>query len=147
MRILLAALALAAASVATAPVVAADLTGKILFSARQRDLIAAYARDHGTQQAVVEEKSDEGHKGKDKDKDKGKGKAKQKGLPPGIAMNLARGKTLPPGIAKKQLPPTLVKQLPPAPKGHEIVVVDGRVLLVDVATRAIRDRIENVVFR
>ena len=145
MRILLAALALAAASVATAPVVAADLTGKILFSARQRDLIAAYARDHGTQQAVVEEKSDEGHKGKDKDK--GKGKAKQKGLPPGIAMNLARGKTLPPGIAKKQLPPTLVKQLPPAPKGHEIVVVDGRVLLVDVATRAIRDRIENVVFR
>ena len=33
-------------------------------------------------------------------------------LPPGIAMNLQRGKPLPPGIAKKNLPGDLQSQLP-----------------------------------
>ena len=32
-------------------------------------------------------------------------------LPPGIAKNVARGKPLPPGIAKKALPPDLVRTL------------------------------------
>lgn len=67
-----------------------------------------------------------------------KGK-KGKGLPPGIAMNLARGKPLPPGIAKQQLPSELVVLLPPVHSGYERVYVDGRVLLVELATQVIHD--------
>jgi hypothetical protein len=64
---------------------------------------------------------------------------KSKGLPPGIAKNLARGKPLPPGIAKTRLPSDLVRQLPPVYPGYERVVVDGRVLLVEIATQIIHD--------
>jgi hypothetical protein len=70
------------------------------------------------------------------DGQKGKG---GKALPPGIAKNLARGKPLPPGIAKQYLPTDLVRQLPPVRAGYERVYVDGRVLLVDVATQLIHD--------
>jgi hypothetical protein len=66
-------------------------------------------------------------------------KGKNKGLPPGIAKNLARGKPLPPGIAKQQLPSDLVRMLPPVYPGYERVVLDGRVLLVDIATQMIHD--------
>ena len=64
---------------------------------------------------------------------------KSKPLPPGIAKNLARGKPLPPGIAKQQLPQDLVRLLPPVQAGYERVYVDGRVLLVDIATQVIHD--------
>jgi len=70
---------------------------------------------------------------------------KRKGLPPGIAKNLQRGKALPPGIAKQQLPPDLVVNLPPAPRGHERVIVDGRVVLIEIATQVIRDVLTDVV--
>lgn len=73
------------------------------------------------------------------------GKGKQKHLPPGIAKNLARGKPLPPGIAKRALPGDLVAALPPVRPGHERVVIDGRVLLVEVATQVVRDVLYNVV--
>jgi hypothetical protein len=66
-------------------------------------------------------------------------KHKSKPLPPGIAKNLARGKPLPPGIAKQQLPGDLLRQLPPVYPGYERVMVDGRVLLVDIATQVIHD--------
>jgi hypothetical protein len=69
----------------------------------------------------------------------GKNGQKGKPLPPGIAKNLARGKPLPPGIAKQVLPQDLVRQLPPVHTGYERVYVDGRVLLVDVATQVIHD--------
>jgi len=131
MRTLIATLILFAA----VPATAADLTVTARFSDRQRELIVSYSHEHST--ATVDEHGDKGHKGK----------SKQKGLPPGIAMNLERGKSLPPGIAKNRLPPTLVQQLPPPPKGHEIVVVDGRVLLVEIATQIIHDKLEDVVFR
>ena len=62
-----------------------------------------------------------------------------KGLPPGIAKNLARGKPLPPGIAKQRLPNDLVQRLPPVHAGYERVIVDGRVLLVEIATQMIHD--------
>lgn len=74
--------------------------------------------------------------------DAGKGpqaKQKSKGLPPGIARNLDRGKALPPGIAKQHLPDTLTRQLPPVREGYERVVVDDRVLLVEIATQVICD--------
>lgn len=62
-----------------------------------------------------------------------------KGLPPGILKNLRRGKPLPPGIAMHRLPAGLAARLPPPPRGCVRVVVDGRVLLVDIATRMIHD--------
>jgi hypothetical protein len=77
----------------------------------------------------------------------GGGKKKPKGLPPGIAKNLARGKPLPPGIAKQVLPQGLIALLPPAPKGFERIVVDGKVLLVEVATRVIHDILVDVILR
>ena len=69
-----------------------------------------------------------------KGKVKGKGKHKQKSLPPGIAKNLARGKPLPPGIAKRSLPYDLSRQLPRPRSGYEIIVVTGKVLLIEIAT-------------
>jgi hypothetical protein len=73
-------------------------------------------------------------------------KSKAKPLPPGIAKNLARGKPLPPGIAKQQLPSDLVRLLPPVYPGYERIVVDGRVLLVDIATQMIHDVLMEAVF-
>ena len=78
---------------------------------------------------------------------RGAGKGKRKGLPPGIAKNLAGGKALPPGIAKQQLPDGLVSILPPAPRGFERVVVDGRVLLVEVATQVIHDVLTDLIVK
>ena len=60
------------------------------------------------------------------------------GLPPGIAMNLARGKPLPPGIAKRYLPGNLLARLPPRP-GYEWLVVDNDIFLVVAATAVIVD--------
>lgn len=82
------------------------------------------------------------------DTDSGKNKKnRSKPLPPGIAKNLARGKPLPPGIAKQQLPSDLMRQLPPVNPGYERVVVDGRVLLVELATQVIHDVLMDAVFR
>lgn len=75
----------------------------------------------------------------------GNGKHKDKGLPPGIAKNLQRGKPLPPGIAKQHLPDGLIKTLPAPSKGYERVIVDGKVLLVEIATQVIHDVLMDVV--
>lgn len=75
----------------------------------------------------------------------GKRKKGRKGLPPGIAKNLERGKPLPPGIAKQHLPAELVTALPPVPKGYERVIIDGRVVLVEIATQLIRDVLTDLV--
>jgi hypothetical protein len=82
--------------------------------------------------------------------DAGRGKAgkqKQQGLPPGVAKNLERGKALPPGIAKQQLPGDLSRRLPPVRDGYERILVDGRVLLVEIATQIIHDVLMDAVFR
>ncbi|WP_305857881.1 anti-virulence regulator CigR family protein [Balneatrix alpica] len=60
---------------------------------------------------------------------------KNKGLPPGIAKNLARGKPLPPGIAKRYDQNTLAK-LPQKP-GYEWRELDGRAILVETASQVI----------
>ena len=78
---------------------------------------------------------------------KGGGKRKHKGLPPGIAKNLARGKPLPPGIAKQHLPDGLVHALPAPPRGYERIIVDGKVLLVEIATQVIHDVLTDIVLR
>ena len=77
----------------------------------------------------------------------GHGKKTRNGLPPGIAKNLARGKPLPPGIAKQVLPGGLVSTLPPVRPGYERVIVDGRVLLVEVATQIVHDVLTDVILR
>ena len=78
---------------------------------------------------------------------RGAGKGKPKGLPPGIAKNLAGGKALPPGIAKQRLPDGLVSILPPPPRGFERVIVDGKVLLVEVATQVIHDVLTDLIVK
>jgi hypothetical protein len=57
-----------------------------------------------------------------------------------------KNKGLPPGIAKQQLPQDLVRLLPPVRTGYERVVVDGRVLLVDIATQVIHDVLMEAVY-
>ena len=98
----------------------------VVFSDDEISVIATWYRDHGAAS----------HK---------RGSKKQKGLPPGIAKNLARGKPLPLGIAKKYLPDGLRHALPPPPKGYERMIVDGKVLLVEIASRVIHDILVDIV--
>ena len=77
---------------------------------------------------------------------KGNGKQKHKDLPPGIEKNLARGKPLPPGIAKKALPSDLVRRLPPVQDGYERIIVAGKILLIEIATQAVRDVLSDALF-
>ena len=107
----------------------AELRAGVEFSKDEVSIIASWYREHGsaTQQ-----------------KKRGK---KSGGLPPGIAKNLERGKPLPPGIAKQYLPDSLVHVLPAPPRGFERVVVDGKILLVEVATRVIHDILTDVILR
>jgi hypothetical protein len=74
----------------------------------------------------------------------GHGKKKRKTLPPGIAKNLQRGKPLPPGIAKQVLPADLEQRLPRR-DGYERLIVDGRIILIEAATRIVRDVLEDVL--
>jgi len=82
---------------------------------------------------------------RDRQDHQGNQKKGKKSLPPGIAKNLQRGKPLPPGIAKQALPSGLVDILPAAPRGYERIIVDGKVLLVEIATRVIHDILEDIV--
>ncbi|MCJ7592082.1 MAG: hypothetical protein MUO51_12095 [Woeseiaceae bacterium] len=66
------------------------------------------------------------------------GKKQPKALPPGIEKNLARGKPLPPG---------LIALRPSPPHGFERIIVDGKVLLVEVATNVIHDILTDVILR
>ena len=109
---------------------AADISVSAVFSKGEISIIAQWYSDHA-------ETSTRGKRGK----------KKPKGLPPGIAKNLARGKSLPPGIAKQVLPQGLIALLPPAPHGYERIVIDGKVLLVEVATRVIHDILVDVILR
>lgn len=105
----------------------AELGVHAVFSNREASIILEYYRSHESQQPR-----------------KGKG---LKSLPPGIAKNLRRGKPLPPGIAKQVLPAGLIDLLPPVPRGFERVALDGRVLLVEIATQVIHDVLEDAVYR
>ena len=106
---------------------AAEFGAGIRFSTREIELIRAWYREQGS--------------GRKPELRNGRS------LPPGIAKNLQRGKPLPPGIAKQALPAGLIDQLPPVAAGHERVIVDGRVLLVEVATQIVRDVLTDVVVR
>jgi Ni/Co efflux regulator RcnB len=108
---------------------AADVGVSVEFSDEEIRIIGAWYEEHGSGAG------------------QGNGKHKHKGLPPGIAKNLARGKPLPPGIAKQHLPDGLVHALPAPPRGYERIIVDGKVLLVEIATQVIHDILSDIVFR
>ncbi len=72
----------------------------------------------------------------------GKGGKGNKGIPPGLAM---RGGALPPGIAKRQLPSTLLTQLPAPPQGYERVIVDNDILLINIATQIVHDVLSDII--
>ena len=107
--------------------VSAEIGVSVVFSDDEIRIIGAWYSEHGSSSHP------------------GNGKHKNKGLPPGIAKNLQRGKPLPPGIAKQYLPDGLIKTLPVPPKGYERIIVDGKVLLVEIATQVIRDVLMDVV--
>jgi len=112
---------------ALGPNAIADVGVSAVFSKGEVTIIAEWYSDHGSLST------------------RGKGGKKPKGLPPGIAKNLARGKPLPPGIAKQVLPQGLIALLPPVPHGYERMIVDGKVLLVEVATHVIHDILVDVI--
>jgi len=129
MRTLFTVLIALVAAVVFQPTASAELRAGVEFSNDEVSIIASWYREHG--QASQQKK---------------RGK-KSGSLPPGIAKNLERGKPLPPGIAKQYLPDSLVHELPAPPRGFERVVVDGKVLLVEVATRVIHDILTDVVLK
>ncbi len=106
---------------------AGELGVQVVFSAGEIEIIGSWYKSHSSNQ--------------------GKAKKKTKGLPPGIAKNLARGKPLPPGIAKRYLPSSLRDVLPPPPKGFERIIVDGKILLVEIATRVVHDILVDIVLK
>lgn len=103
---------------------AGDLSVEVGFSSGEVELIRAWYREHRHQ---------------------GEHRKGRKSLPPGIAKNLQRGKPLPPGIAKQVLPSGLSERLPPVREGYARVIVDGKVLLVEVATQIIHDVLVDVI--
>ena len=103
----------------------------VVFTDNEISVIRAYYRDNTANNST-----------------KGNGKGKGgKSLPPGIAKNLQRGKPLPPGIAKQVLPTSLIDLLPPPPRGYERVAIDGKVLLIEIATQVIHDVLEDLILR
>ncbi len=109
-----------------------DQQSGAVFTDAEKRIIEEYVLEHA------------GHTGQSDARGNPKTRGK-KPLPPGIAKNLARGKPLPPGIAKHYLPEGLSGELPRRP-GYERVIVDGRVILIEVATGIVRDILEDVLF-
>lgn len=66
-----------------------------------------------------------------------------KGLPPGIAKQVSRGKPLPPGIAKKRLPSGFVSRLP-VYVGYEWKISGRDLILVAIGTAIVAEIIEGV---
>ena len=124
-QLLTTALLVVVANFAAIPTVSADVGVSVVFSQKEISIIGTWYQDHS--------------------RSYGKKKTKSKGLPPGIAKNLGRGKPLPPGIAKQYLPTDLNLMLPPPRKGFERVIVDGKVLLVEIATRVVHDILTDII--
>jgi len=139
-----------------ASVVQADVVGdavgdvaKQVFKQAERELIREYYRSHNMEVDSAQSEDDDGDKGRGKGKGKHGKKGKKghggKGLPPGIVKKLERGGALPPGLAKRGLPNDLESRLPPAPRGMERQIVNGKVVLVETATQIVRDIIGDLI--
>ena len=66
-----------------------------------------------------------------------------RGLPPGIARNLARGKRIPPGINRRLVPGSMRGNLPRI-DGHEWRVAGTDLILVALATAVVVEILEDV---
>jgi hypothetical protein len=118
---------------AAAPLAAGDHTAG-WFSSAERNLIRAWLLE--TQRRTV-------------------GRRPASGLPPELDQTVAHGQALPPDRQQKlvrgerlghddyrrgrMLPDDLLRQLPPAPPGSEILQIEDQVLRLDAATRTILD--------
>ena len=110
------------------------------FDELERQMIYKYFGEHREYYYEEEDEEDEDNSSP------GKGnKHKKKGLPPGIVQKLERGGTMPPGIAKRYLPESLDKKLPPPPQGYERTIVGKDVLLVQITTGLIADIITDAI--
>jgi hypothetical protein len=107
--------------------VSADLGVEVTFSSNEVSIIRAYYEQQDQKQKPPK-------------------KGRQQ-LPPGIAKNLGRGKPLPPGIAKQVLPNDLVGRLPPVRDGYERIIVDGKVILVEIATQIVHDVLTDILLK
>lgn len=129
-----------------------DIAG-VIFNEVEKRVIEEYfgAKATKADEDADGEKDKKKKKGKDKKSKKGKdgemppGLAKKDALPPGLASQLEREGTLPPGLAKRDLPADLVARLPPPAPGHQRVIVDDDVVLIDQATGIILDILADVV--
>lgn len=72
------------------------------------------------------------------------GLAKKGALPRGEPKQLERNGHLPPGIDKQSLPPELVRQLPPLPRGYDRMIVGADIVLVEVSTQTVVDVLHGV---
>jgi hypothetical protein len=160
MRSLTAAVATAVLSMV---IMSSASAGDLLFTASEIAAIKAYYAREGTDAAARGDarssgstrvpvtagrgpsSADSDHPGKH---GRGRGAKGARGaLPPGIAKNLARGKPLPPGIAMQMLPDDLTVELPAPPPGCARIIVDGKVVLIDLATRVVHDILSDVLYR
>lgn len=132
------------AVIATMALPAAASSAPARFSAQQRVLITDYAREQARVTIALYATYPGDNLGFAHPSDNSPHFV---GMRPGVSRSLTRGKQLPLVSDRTRLPDTLVRTLPPLPDGHEIVVMDGRVLLVDVATQRIRDRLVGVIVR
>ena len=112
---------------------AAEIGVQVVFSDGELAAIRAFYANAGTSRANSGGMS------------MGMGMGGPSAMPPGIVRNLTRGKPLPPGIAKQVLPAALQSILPPAPAGHERIIVAGKILLVAIATHVIVDVITDIL--
>ena len=129
MRSFLIAIVSTLVALSATPAVAGEFGVSVVFTDNEISLIRAYYRDNTANNS-----------------NKGNGKSGQS-LPPGIAKNLKRGKALPPGIAKQVLPASLIDLLPPPPHGYKRIAIDGKVLLIEIATQVIHDVLEDLILR
>ncbi len=88
---------------------------------------------------------DHGKKSKKGGKSMPHGLAKRDHLPPGLQKQIDETGYLPPGLAKRDLPPELVRRLPKRGKGQDVVWIDNDVYLIETATRAVLDVVRDVL--
>jgi len=128
-------------------------TVDVVFSEVEREVIRDYYGGHPEPREREKDKDrdDAGKSRKDGGrKDGGRkglppGLAKKDALPPGLQRQLERNGRLPPGLEKRALPDSLDRRLPRPPQGHERVIVDRDVVLVETATGIIRDIVRDVL--
>jgi hypothetical protein len=67
-------------------------------------------------------------------------------LPPGMRNRLAQGKPLPPGIARRQVHPSLLAQLPARP-GYRYEQVGASIVLIQIATGLVAGMLADALLR